>query len=130
MDTPIITQKWAEDNLSQFVRSCECYDVACEVEDAFEFLQFDVGFYVSDDGYAGDHAWNLAAGGIIVDVTCQQFGEGLIGVYPLGSPQHSRYRSWYEHHNPDNGNKCLLRELKSSQDCEVCDYRGSEEVQQ
>lgn len=127
MSTPAITKEWVEANLSQFIRDSECYDVACAIEDAFEFLQFDAGFYVDDDGGAGDHAWNLVSGGIIVDATCSQFGEVSIGVYPPSHPLHSRYRSWYEHHNPDNGNKCLLRELNAEQDCEVCDYKGSEE---
>ena len=128
MDTPTITKGWAQSNLSQFIRDCECYDVSGAIEDAFEFLQCDAGFYVNDDGIDCDHAWNLAPDSIIVDATCSQFGEKPIGVYPPDNPQHSRYRSWYEHHNPDNGNKCLLRELKSWQDCEVCDYKGSKEV--
>jgi hypothetical protein len=113
----------AKKRLGCFVGDSECYVAAENVNQRYPSLEYKSGFYVKPDGKAADHAWTQGKDGTIYDTTYSQFNPRVkIGVFRPGSPEHKRYRSYDEHHNPD----CLLKKLRVNEPCQVdgCDWRG------
>lgn len=60
------------DQLAPFRHDQECYEVAEQLAGTFDALQPDAGFYVHPERGPGDHGWNVAADGTIVDMTATQ----------------------------------------------------------
>jgi hypothetical protein len=92
----------------------ECYEVAAAIAAQWPHLQADAGFYVHPVKGAGDHGWNLAPDGTIVDMTAAQhdynshdderYDENVQPQAPqhpeVISPDHphyDRYVSWTRH---------------------------------
>lgn len=92
----------------------ECYEVARAIADQWPHLQEDNGFYIHPKRGPGDHGWNIAPDGTIVDMTAVQHDyKGLASeedwdeenapapehpeVVPPGHPLYDRYVSWTRH---------------------------------
>ncbi len=84
------------DELMPYKDTRECYLVAEQLEQKWPHLKQDAGFYVRPKKGAGDHAWNIAPDGTIVDMTATQFGKQP-HVIPPNHPMHKRYVSWTRH---------------------------------
>lgn len=113
-------------DLRPFCADAECYDVAQSVSSTFPSLKYDAGFYIRPNGEAADHAWLRSPDGGIVDTTHGQFdSRKKILIAPPGTAWHKRYRSFDEHHPPENPDHCLLREIGRNEPCQVCSYRGT-----
>lgn len=78
----------------------ECYDVAGAIAKKWPHLKQDSGFYVRPRRGPGDHAWNTAPDGTIVDMTAQQHGRNHPEIIPPDHPFYPRYVSWERHEIP------------------------------
>lgn len=104
----------SEDELGAHRWDRECYEVAAGVENKWPHLKVDAGFYVHPKHGPGDHAWNIAPDGTIVDTTSTQHGYGgwqdeqeegyqfpksteYPEIVPPGHPHYDRYVSWERH---------------------------------
>lgn len=76
------------DELAQHRYDSECYEVAQAVERQWPHLKADAGFYVNPSGQIGDHAWNRAPDGTIVDMTATQHGYSGPDDEPEVEPEH------------------------------------------
>jgi hypothetical protein len=88
----------------------ECYEVAGSIAQKYPHLKQDAGFYVHPERGAGDHGWNIAPDGTIVDMTAAQHDyngpedepedDGPIAqpkhpeIVTPDMPEYSRYVSW------------------------------------
>lgn len=106
----------ALDELVEFRWDQACYEVAATIAERWPQLKADAGFYVHPEHGVGDHGWNLAPDGTIVDMTATQHDysgpedepEDEDGEFPVpehpeiitrDSPYYERYVSWV--HQPD-----------------------------
>jgi 2'-5' RNA ligase len=105
----------ALDELAPYRYDKECYEVARSLAQQWPHLKEDAGFYVHPTRGPGDHGWNIASDGTIVDMTAAQHdyngpedepeddfeGEWPAPQHPeIISPDHpnyARYVSWTRH---------------------------------
>lgn len=101
----------------------ECVFVAEDIENRWPHLKQHWGFYDHPSGWSGDHSWNVAPDGTIVDMTASQFSgrhgietEPHPEVIPPGHPFYDRYVS-YELH-PDRAGQVAVQHG----DCPDCGH--------
>jgi hypothetical protein len=82
----------SRDELAKYRAKEECYELASAVARQWPHLRQDAGFYVRPRLGPGDHSWNVAPDGTIVDTTSGQHpGPEIV---PPDHPHYQRYVSW------------------------------------
>jgi hypothetical protein len=111
----------SRNDLEPFVGNSECYVLAENLALTYPQLLWDAGFYIRSSGEPADHAWVRTSDGTIIDTTHSQFDSSTpVLVAPPGTPEHARYVSWDQHHEPH----CLFETIRPHGRCNVCGAVG------